>query len=130
MNELLSYAFQFFDENPIMRKDANQRAYPEADGVVWYEVMFAWPQGGGERIIMLMQLFRKGVTAPGQPNIWQWDGDKENPTITPSFRWIDGGLHLFVRHGSLDILPDTTIKCDSVRRRTKIDWDDQHVGKA
>jgi hypothetical protein len=126
MSELISYAFQFFDENPIMRKDTNQRAYPEADGVVWYEVMLAWPQGGEEHI-KLMQLFRKGVPVPGHPNIWQWDGDKENPTITPSFHWVDGGLHLFVRHGALDILPDTTVKCDSVRRRAKIDWDDEQV---
>jgi len=122
MRELVSYAFQFFDENPIMRKDTDQRAYPEADGVVWYEIVSELPRGGEN--IMLMQLFRKGVPVSGRPNIWQWDGDKENPTITPSFHWFDGGLHLFVRHGALDILPDTTIKCDSVRRR-KVDWDDR-----
>lgn len=52
--------------------------------------------------------------------VWAWDGNRENPTLTPSFlsdQRPAGKLHLFVRKGGLDILPDTTMDCSEVVRK-------------
>ena len=52
-------------------------------------------------------------------NIWSWDGNVENPTLTPSFSLnLDNGnkLHLNVKSGELEILPDTTVDCTKVER--------------
>lgn len=119
-NELVKYAFQYFDTNPIIQYSTGKRLYPNADGVVWYEVLCE------DRTIYLRQLFVKGLNIHGYNDmsiVWSWDGDRENPTLNPSFLWPDGRLHLFVRHGNLDILPDTTVKHDGVKRVEKIDWD-------
>ena len=118
--ELLSYAFQYFDTNPITRYGTGERLYPNADGIVWYEVLHE------DRPIYLRQLFVKGSNISGHndiSNVWGWDGDRENPTLTPSFVWSEGRLHLFVRHGNLEILPDTTVKHDRVKHVAKFDWD-------
>ena len=49
--------------------------------------------------------------------IWAWDGNRESPTLTPSFLYDArpaGKLHLFVKNGKLDILADTTVSHDTV----------------
>jgi len=114
--ELLSYGFQFFDTDP-MYDDNDQRLYPGADGIVWYKVFH------GCGVLYLHQLFKKELIISSEGDKptscsydWSWDGDRENPTLTPSFLWSEGRLHLFVTHGNLDILPDTTVKCDKVFR--------------
>jgi hypothetical protein len=47
---------------------------------------------------------------------WEWNGDKERPTISPSVnvRWEYAGVericHHFVRNGSIEFLSDSTHK--------------------
>lgn len=42
--------------------------------------------------------------------LWQWNGDMENPTLTPSILIHGGGrtprCHLFVRDGKIEFLSD------------------------
>lgn len=119
LSKLVSYSFQFFDTHPVVKSDGSP-AYPDADGFVQYELLTVWGSiDGKDHTLYLQQLFSKDGLKPGKnniDNIWHWDGNRENPTITPSFLWPDGRLHLFVRAGKLDILPDTTIDCTEVRR--------------
>lgn len=51
----------------------------------------------------------KGSHNPDAP-IWQWDGDMEKPTFTPSLmvnRGTPYQCHLFVRDGLIEYLPDS-----------------------
>ena len=120
MTKLISYEFRFFEEYPVVKPDGSP-AFPNADGLVRYEVLTTWGSiDGQERTTYLQQLFSKDGIKPGKDdshNVWQWDGNRANPTITPSFLWPDGRLHLFVRGGKLDILGDTTIDCKEVIRK-------------
>ncbi len=58
-------------------------------------------------------------------NIWKWDGNRENPTLNPSFlvdfEMEKSKMHLFVRNGNLQILSDTTIDCKDVFKETEYD---------
>ena len=113
MYTLASYEFIWLDEHPIVSYDNGKevRIYTDCDGYVSYFLT------GGERNVYLMQLFSKNpIHQSYGKNVWQWDGNKENPTINPSFRWIDGVLHLFVKNGKLDILPDTTVDYSHYKR--------------
>ena len=51
--------------------------------------------------------------------VWAWNGNRDSPTLTPSFL-VDigamGKLHLYVKDGKLDILPDTTFICKDVKK--------------
>lgn len=51
--------------------------------------------------------------------VWAWNGNRKEPSLTPSFL-IDvgamGKLHLYVRDGKLDILNDTTFICKDVKK--------------
>ncbi len=51
-------------------------------------------------------------------NVWYWNGNKEKPSIQPSFRMVFPDytmIHLFVLDGKLDILSDTTIDTSNYR---------------
>ena len=100
--------FQFFDEHP------NNPPIGDADGEVWYEF------NGRGYAGQLFSAISTGRTS-GDRNIWKWDGDRREPTLTPSFLLPDFRLHLYVRKGKLDILPDTTVDCSSYRR---MEWDE------
>ena len=115
--KLVSYFFQWFDVNPILCADG-ENCYPNCDGVVFYEIFGNYHMvDNEERIVYLQQLFSKGgLSSVDGKNTWSWDGNRENPSLNPSFLWADGRLHLFVRNGNLDILGDTTVEHNNVIR--------------
>lgn len=52
------------------------------------------------------------MKATNRANVWGWDGDREAPTITPSFLAAEGRpyrLHSFIRSGQLDLCGDSTV---------------------
>ena len=102
--KLIAYMFQFYDEHP------NNPVIENVDGTVWYE--FEAGAGYANQLFSRKGLFQTSTKV----NVWTWDGNKEEPTITPSFLLPDFRLHLYVRKGKLDILPDTTVDCSDYKR--------------
>ena len=105
--KLVAYMFQFYDEHPD--RIAN------CDGRVWYEY-------ADSRIVYSHQLFsREGSAQVNGMNVWAWDGNRDAPTLRPSYRVTVGDgqvLHLHVTEGKLDILPDSNIEHDDVKKMT------------
>lgn len=110
--------YQWFDDEPITNTEGED-AYPGADGAVWYEV--EWPSGN---LSYTLQPFARGPShkydksAPGGPVLlWGWDGNREAPTLTPSFlsnfpssKNSEGArIHLFLRKGKIDLCGDSTV---------------------
>ena len=112
--KLLSYRFRFFDEEPLLDENNNPIVFSVVSGSVEYTFEIQRDDGEPYRLLVTQ------VFAP-HPDViaWEWNGDRGNPTLTPSFL-VDFGngdiLHLFVKSGKLDILPDTTIDCTEVER--------------
>lgn len=43
-------------------------------------------------------------------NVWAWDGNKEFPTLTPSFKLVGAHVvHLFFTRGTINLLADSTV---------------------
>ena len=99
--KLIAYMFQFYDEHP------NNPVIENVDGTVWYEFDSCYAS----------QLFsRKGLFQTSKKiNVWEWDGNKEKPSIRPSFLLPDFRLHLYVKEGKLNILSDTTVDCSNYK---------------
>lgn len=85
--EFLNYTFAFYDDNPLI------------DG----DVLYRFRQGS--RTFIVAQPFNK---ISGR--YWLWDGNKESPTIKPSFRLLDYSFHCYVKNGKIDILHDSAVK--------------------
>lgn len=109
--------FQFFDINPI-KNSKGENAYPDCDGCIWYEVydkdrdkwfyfMQPFAKGG--------QRYKTGATEEeirnNRANIWGWDGDRNAPTLSPSFLCEDRGIrvHLLINKGKIDICSDSNV---------------------
>lgn len=112
------------------------------EGAVWYLVLV--PHAGAETCCAThpgalhcyeRQPFRRGThgflegasTADvnsNRANVWGWDGNRETPTLSPSF-WADRTgspvapyvLHCFFRAGRIDLCPDSTVRLETVPRR-------------
>jgi len=50
----------------------------------------------------------RGPAQPGQPNTWGWDGDADNPTLTPSINCLANGCgwHGHIQGGVQRQIPD------------------------
>jgi hypothetical protein len=102
---------QWFDEAPVTLGDSEVNAYPGCDGMAIYEVMGDGIHGS----LHAHQPFLRGESKafPLIGNVWGWDGNREAPTLTPSFlvRW--GGTpfmaHLFLQAGKVNLLADSTV---------------------
>lgn len=94
--KLVAYMFQFFDEHPDKMLGC--------DGRVWYEFYDG-------RTIYSDQLFsHEGRVHVNSRNVWAWDGNRDAPTLTPSYRVRVGEshvLHLCVTEGKLAIFQDS-----------------------
>ena len=123
LSKLVSYSFQFFDTHPVVKSDGSP-AYPDADGMVSYEILTVWGSiDGKDHTLYLRQLFSKDGLKPGKnnvDNIWQWDGNRENPTIRPSFLVPDYHFHCYVTNGKIDVLSDSRV--ENVAKR--MTWDE------
>ena len=119
--KLLSYRFRFFDEEPLLDENNNPTEFPLVSGGVEY--IFEIQRDGSEPY---RSLVTQGFAPHQNVMAWEWNGERENPTLTPSFLldWGDGNkLHLHVKSGKLDILPDTTIDCTKVERIYRVNVD-------
>lgn len=117
MYKLENYSFIWLAEHPIVSYDNGKevKLYQDCDGYVSYFITSN--KDAPEKTFYLRQLFSKSpVHQSNANNVWQWDGDRENPTLNPSFLWPDGRMHLFVVKGSLNILLDTTMDYSSYKR--------------
>jgi hypothetical protein len=68
----------------------------------------------GEESVLWLQAFHRGppVIVNGQ-HVWSWDGNREAPTLTPSYL-CEGGpfaarVHLFLVAGKIRLCPDSTV---------------------
>jgi len=109
--------FQFFDTNRINNSNG-ENAYPTCDGCVWMEV---YEQENGIWYFFLYPFakdgpkFKPGSTEEEQKNnranIWKWDGNRNNPTITPSFLCEDRGVrvHITISNGQINLCGDSNV---------------------
>jgi hypothetical protein len=105
-----------------------ESVYPGVDGAVRYEMKFVRTpeeiakieaQGNVKCPNPLIfdgyfQPFsRKGSYQIGNQNIWAWDGNKEAPTLSPSFGIFQDDLgyrlHLYFQNGKINLCPDSTV---------------------
>lgn len=127
--------FQFFDIHPI-KDSKGTDAYPGCSGAVIYELYY--PDGVNlgtpEKPIIhhwsyMMQPFALGGQRikPGATeeeiknnlaNIWGWDGNREAPTIQPSYvcddKRMGARIHSFVVKGQLQLCPDSNVTVGEV----------------
>jgi len=109
--KLISYEFAFFDA-PI---EFSVLGYVKYNFRVKIEGRDEWYDTDVKQPFNRQPLHNDETGRP----IWQWDGNKTNPTLSPSFLYDvgeAGKMHLFVRGGKLDILADTTIDCKEVKK--------------
>lgn len=131
---------QFFDEHPIKWGGSEENAYPGCDGAVWYEIEYDVPGAQAHMLdgsirpdkaySYMMQPFRRGSNGkrPGfenegnadRGNVWGWDGNREAPTLTPSFLCEDPGrggehplppvrVHLHLTKGHIELGGDSSV---------------------
>lgn len=65
------------------------------------------------------------ITTKGERPLWQWNGDLERPTVTPSILVTLAGArcHLFIRDGNIQFLDD----CDHALKGQTVplpDWEE------
>ena len=82
------------------------------DGVVLYNL------DHNGRVLTPFQPFQAGQPfrgpTPGCPyNVWYWNGNRESPSLAPSFGWYMGDpdlhTHLYLRDGRIDLLSDSVV---------------------
>lgn len=85
-----------------------------AEGAVYYQVGGDVPKGA---CTWMRQPFRRGESVGNEENgglgiIWGWDGNRDAPTLTPSFFAEDGvvRVHLFLRAGKIELCADSTVE--------------------
>ena len=94
--EMRLHQIQFFDKNPLCFADSTNPVYPGADGMAEYEVIITRTEEEMKALepcslnpwtTYLHHPFQRsglGKTPDGR-NVWAWDGNREAPTLTPSF---------------------------------------------
>ncbi len=104
------------EQRPVVRDGVTL-----ADGYIVYELDV--PGIGG--LYEMVQYYRRGPN-PGRVgrvgNVWGWDGSVDRPTLTPSYLATTGGhvemgipalrVHLYMRHGQIDLLSDSNVTLD------------------
>ena len=111
MYKFTAYMFAFYDEHPHFNPDGKP-IETKAEGEVWYRVM------DDKMTHHFIQQFRKGDLIHNKDeidNIWFWDGNRENPTIRPSFRVPAYYFHCYVTNGKIDVLSDSHVENVAVR---------------
>jgi hypothetical protein len=135
---------QFFDTHAIKDSKGNN-AYPGCDGAVLYELYYPdgvdlqgpnTPKPNLHHWSYMMQPFalgnmrlRPGATQEeindNRANIWGWDGNREAPTLQPSFLCDDKlmgvKVHLFLVKGQIQLCSDSNVTVGEV---PKVDIDE------
>lgn len=103
---------QWFDTNPIKWYESEDLVYPDCDGAVCYELVL----DDGE-VVPLLQVFARGssrdlvLRGGGNAIAWGWDGNREAPTLTPSYLAEQPNrfrVHLFLQAGKISLCSDST----------------------
>jgi hypothetical protein len=87
--------------------------YDGVDGAVKYEITGL---GDGETWTHYQPFSQKGMQQVNGRNVWGWDGNREAPTLTPSFvlDWGNGmRVHLFFTKGKINLLSDSTVTLEA-----------------
>lgn len=112
---------QWFDAEPI-RFTTGENAYPGCDGAASYVI-----EGEDHTVSYMLQPFARGpgftLARPdgSKRHIWGWDGNRDAPTLTPSFLCeaqhpplTPGSMpirvHLFLRAGRIELCGDSTVR--------------------
>lgn len=103
------------------------------DGAVWYVILSPCPDDPCDHVCAAhpkmvheyeRQGFRLGAAGPrldatpeeiadNRANVWGWDGNRDAPTLTPSFLAAKGRpyvMHSYLRAGRLELCGDSTVK--------------------
>ena len=112
----------------LLWSNEDKPVYPGVDGAVRYELKFyrtdeeiaeirkTSPDFENPYVCDLYRqpFSRKGPYQQEHPasHVWGWDGNREAPTLTPSFM-LSGDpafkVHLFFQAGKINLLPDSTV---------------------
>lgn len=134
--ELTGYKIEFYDQLETIRPNEGFAACKDVIGQVIFfykvQMLARYPMDEHAEWKPTDQWYDTAFYAPfnreggdGDLNgyrflIWRWiDGNRDSVTLAPSILFDQspaGKLHLFVRNGKLEILPDTTMKHDKVKR--------------
>ncbi|MEM3857517.1 MAG: DUF6527 family protein [Thermoprotei archaeon] len=100
----------FFGDNYLIDK-YGQPLLKGVDGFALYLVTVE-DDGGGKEYEIFQPFKLHEACQINNRNVWSWDGNKEAPTLTPSFLYHDQDvrIHLFLKHGKIELLPDSTAK--------------------
>jgi hypothetical protein len=102
-------------------------SYPGVDGAVEYEITqeLSKEELATKKSITtnpysftIYQPFKAGTTSKSNDfNVWAWNGNKDKPTLTPSWllNWSSGNnpairIHLFFTDGKINLLPDSNVQ--------------------
>jgi hypothetical protein len=93
----------------------NSPVYPGVDGAVVYEITEEVEGENGKEpwtYPMHQPFSAKGIQQVNGRNVWGWDGNKEQPTLTPSFllNYLPAyRIHLYFTKGKINLLSDSTV---------------------
>lgn len=115
----------FEHEVPPSLRDPESLA--ELDGVAVYWMVYTRDGEGPFRHKIPQPFSAEGMKEVKDQNVWNWDGDRDQPSLNDSFGWgqLDGGgwlIHLYLTDGevepcndmALDVVPWDTIS-DHIR---------------
>lgn len=92
---------------PVIRIERIEFDEPDG-GRVWYEIAHE----DGSFSYMTQPFNREGRPTRRDRLVWAWDGNRDAPTLTPSFLCRDTRVvvHLFLRNGAIDLCGDSTVR--------------------
>lgn len=104
---------------PSMRDNVD-----EVDGVVVYEAKYVRGGDGPFKHPVRQPFSEDGMKQVAGKNVWNWDGDRDNPTLNDSFGWGkqngDWILHFFFQDGEIN--PCNDMLLDAVTYGELTDW--------
>ncbi len=79
-------------------------------GFIVYEIAYA----DGTFSYMVQPFSRGGAKVDGFDKAWEWDGNRDAPTLSPSYvcedRMTKARVHLFLRAGKIELCSDSTVR--------------------
>ena len=98
---------QFFDTDPVVNSEGRPAYDPGIDGIVDYEC--AWIEtetpDAAHSFHIEQPFSRLGATVMSGRHVWAWDGNRESPTLSPSFRCDFGPdrpeIHIHFQQGRI-----------------------------
>ena len=105
--ELISYMVQLYSEHP----EAGSKLEDGIDGAIWFEF-----QEGGDYHYAAALFSKKKFGNYKGANVWMWNGQYQNITLSPSIKFPDYRFHCYVTRGLVEILSDSSVVNKAVRK--------------